>query len=243
MSTTELIDENGNPINHRVISGEDEPLLESLHEKLFDFSKDELKEIRRILESSAKSQLAIENPETFNTFIEQLKALIRKYHALKSSFSDVKSDSEITEMLKDGIKHLTYSEKILDKMNRNVQLYYSLNPPSPIEFHTDPNYKEDPNKPNVHTSTLHRDIAILLSRLQILSTGIENGIKTGRPPVNDMRSWLIREVAKLYLSPLGLEPSKTRDGVFNELVNFLLKFVGDPLQDSFSAIRKAFQSK
>ena len=128
-------------------------------------------------------------------------------------------------------------------MNRNDQLYFSLNPPPPIEFFVDPNYKEDPNKPNVHTITLLRDIAILLSRLQILSTGIENGIKTGRPPVNDMRSWLIIQLAQLYESSLGLKPSMTRNGVFNELVNFVLEFIGDPLKDSFGAIRKALQSR
>ena len=72
---------------------------------------------------------------------------------------------------------------------------------------------------------------------------LNNRIKTGRPPVDDMRSWLIKELAQLYGSSLGLRPSRTRGGVFNELVNFVLAFVDDPLQDSFGSIRKALQSK
>ena len=99
MNISELVDANGNPIEYR--SSDREAKLAWLHEESLDFSKDELQAIRRIFASSSKSKLSIENPEIFNLFIEQLKALIRKYHAIKSRTSEVKSTSDLLAQVKD----------------------------------------------------------------------------------------------------------------------------------------------
>ena len=101
----------------------------------------------------------------------------------------------------------------------------------------------DLNLSDIQKTPLESEIEILITRLKQISDMLNNTVKTGRPPVNDMRSWLIKELAQLYASSLGLKPSKTRNGVFYELVNFVLDFVDDPLKDSFGAIRKALQSK
>lgn len=243
MNTTELVDEKGNPITKRIISGEDEPLLESLHEKLFDFSKDELQEIRGIFESSPKSKLAIENPQTFNHFIEQLKALIRKYRAIKSRTSEVKSTSDLLAQVKDWIEHLSKSRKILISIDSNFEIVYLLQTIVNMEPVRCLNPANDSNVSNIQKTPIESELEILITRLNLILDMLNNRIKTGRPPVNDMRSWLIKELAQLYASSLGLKPSKTRGGVFNDLVNFVLEFVDDPLKDSFSAIRKALQSK
>ena len=243
MSTTELIDENGNPINHRVISGEDEPLLESLHEKLFDFSKDELQAIRRIFESSAKSKLAIENPETFNTIIEQLKALISKYRSINSGLSEVKSTSDLLAQVNDWVAHLSKSRNILISIENNIEIVFLLSSLANKDQPRDFSQVTDMNLPLVDKAPLASEIEILITRLKLISDMLTNRMKTGRPPVDDMRSWLINQLAQLYESSLGLKPSMTRNGVFNELVNFVLEFVGDPLKDSFGAIRKALQSR
>ena len=204
MNTIELVDENGNPINHRVISGEDVPLLKSVHEELFDFSMDELQEIRRIFESSAKSKLAIENPETFNTFIEQLKALIRKYRSINSELSEVKSTSYLLAQVNDWIEHLSKSRKILISINSNFEIVYLVQAIANMDPVKGFNPATDLNLPDIQKPPIESEIEILITRLKQISDMLTNRMKTGRPPVDDMRSWLIKELAQLYGSSLGL---------------------------------------
>ena len=241
MNISELVGANGNPIEYR--SSDREAKLAWLHEESFDFSMDELQAIRRIFESSAKSKLAIENPQTFNHFIKQLKALIRKYRAIKSRTSEVKSASDLLDQVNDWIDHLSKSRKILISIDSNFEIFFLLSSLANQDQPRDFNQVTDMNLPIVDKAPLASDIEILIARFKQISDMLNNTVKTGRPPVNDMRSWLIKQLAQLYESSLGLKPSMSRNGVFNELVNFVLEFIGDPLKDSFGAIRKALQSK
>lgn len=68
-------------------------------------------------------------------------------------------------------------------------------------------------------------------------------VKSGRPKVDDMRAWFIHELAQLYELYLKNSPSLTQGNAFDNLVDNLFSIIGDPVKDSFGAIKKALNKK
>jgi hypothetical protein len=88
-----------------------------------------------------------------------------------------------------------------------------------------------------------QDVTYVINKLEQSVKTMEPHVKTGRPKVDPMRSWFISELAKLYETTFKQFPSLTQSNSFDHLVGHFLKIVGDPVEDSFTVIKKALSKK
>lgn len=221
-----------------------DPKLEYLNEKPFELNAAQIAHIKQIFDLNPKTRSLSNNLNTFNQLIRDISGLIRNYHSIKDRSSPFNDEVNSIMQIQDWLKDLRQSKKALDQINRSEDIALLLQRFSQLDYyiHTQ-NLPYQTYVPPRSLIEMGVDIDYLITKLEQLSNAMQSSKKTGRPLTDPMRYWFIRELAKLYEAALNTFPTLTQNNPFDQLVGYTLVIIGDPIEDTFNAIKKAFKAK